>query len=206
MNLLLLLPRWVRQLLNTPVIELELPQTQTKKNSVREIEIKVVPTLQLALMKLTKFLTINLLNTVSAMQNTVAAKSVRFIRVKREVANADGTEIVTDIKAVVTIDGNAIDYVTTSGEEKKLTELSFFANNLFRIIREKGGNAYLDVLQNKATESGISLDTIYSKLLCQFKYLINIEDGKIDLEDIELGEKVEKAIAKYNKTVDDILF
>ena len=157
-------------------------------------------------MKLTMFLTINLLNTVSAMQNTVAAKSVRFIHVKREVANADGTEIVTDIKAVVTIDGDALDYVTTSGEEKKLTELSFFANNLFRMIREKGGNAYLDVLQNRATESGISLDTIYSKLLCQFIYHINIEDGKIELEDIELGEKVEKAIAKYNKTVDDMLF
>lgn len=172
---------------------------------MREIEIEVVATLQLTLMKLTKFLTINLLNTVSAMQNTVAAKSVRFIHVKREVANADGTEIVTDIKAVVTIDGDALDYVTTSGEEKKLTELSFFANNIFRIIREKGGNAYLDVLQNRATESGITLDTIYSKLLCQFKYLINIEDGKIELEDIELGEKVEKAIAKYNKKLDDML-
>jgi hypothetical protein len=46
MNLLLLLPRWVRKDLNTPVIELGLPQTQTKENLVREMEVQVLEIVQ----------------------------------------------------------------------------------------------------------------------------------------------------------------
>lgn len=46
MNLLLLLPRWVRKDLNTPVIEFVLPQTQTKENLVREMVVQVLEIVQ----------------------------------------------------------------------------------------------------------------------------------------------------------------
>lgn len=76
---------------------------------------------------------------------------------------------------------------------------------MWRMMYEMGAGAYLDHIESKAKEEGISLDTVYGGLLAHFTYSVNIEQGKVDLLEMIPDETVEKGIAKYSKVVDDIL-
>ena len=154
---------------------------------------------------LTIVLFINLLITVSAMQITVAVQNVRFIPVDVEKEINGETKVIKKTKAILPIKGEGYKYVTKEGKELVSKELSFFADNMWRMMYEMGAGAYLDHIENKAKEEGISLDTVYGGLLAHFTYSINVEQGKVDLLEMIPDEKVEKGIAKYSKVVDDIL-
>lgn len=154
---------------------------------------------------LTVVLFINFLNTVSAMQITVAVQNVRFISVDTEKEINGETKVIKKTKAILPIKGEGYKYVTKEGKEVDSKELSFFADNMWRMMYEKGAGAYLDHIENSAKDKGISLDTAYGALLTHFTYTVNIEQGKVDLLEMVPDETVEKGIAKYSKVVDDIL-
>lgn len=139
------------------------------------------------------------------MQNTVAAKNVRFIPVEVNKVIKGEIVIVKKIKAVIKINGEKIKYVTTDGREKETDEVSFFADNMWRMMYEMGAGAYLSHLESKASEEGFNLDTVYGNLLTHFEYSIDVQEGKIDLLEMIPDDKVKNGIAKYSKKLDDML-
>lgn len=139
------------------------------------------------------------------MQNTVAPKSVRFIPVEVNKAINGEITIIKKIKAVIKINGEKIKYVTADGRELETDEVSFFADNMWRMMYEMGAGAYLSHLETKAKEEGFNLDTVYGNLLTHFQYSIDVQEGKIDLLEMIPDEKVKNGIAKYSKKLDDML-
>lgn len=137
------------------------------------------------------------------MQITVAVQNVRFIPVDVEKEINGETKVIKKTKAILPIKGEGYKYVTKEGKEIVSKELSFFADNMWRMMYEMGAGAYLDHIESGAKEKGISLDIAYGALLAHFTYSVNIEQGKVDLLQMIPDEKVEKGIAKYSKVVDE---
>lgn len=144
------------------------------------------------------------------MEQTITPKFVRIAEFDRKDVNGDvvlddNGNVIKDVKVLVRAT-EPVKYVTTNGEEVDLNDIAFFYNGVRAQLKgEYDASIYLSNVAQKCKVANVSFTDAMTSLLARFKYNISVEEGKINLDSIELDDVTKAAIEKANSKMLDIL-
>ncbi len=144
------------------------------------------------------------------MEQTITPKFVRIAEFDRKDANGDvvlddNGNVIKDVKVLVRAT-EPVKYVTTNGKEVNLNDIDFFYNGVRAQLKgEHDASIYLGNVAQKCKVANVSFTDAMTSLLARFKYNISVEEGKINLDSIELDDVTKAAIEKANTKMLDIL-
>ncbi len=144
------------------------------------------------------------------MEQTITPKFVRIAEFDRKDVNGDvvlddNGNVIKDVKVLVRA-SEPVKYVTTNGEEVDLNDIAFFYNGVRAQLKgEHDASIYLGNVAKKCKDNNVSFTDAMTSLLARFKYNITVEEGKINLDSIELDDVTKAAIEKANDKMLDIL-
>lgn len=144
------------------------------------------------------------------MEQTITPKFVRIAEFDRKDVNGDvvlddNGNVIKDVKVLVRAT-EPVKYVTTNGKEVYLNDIDFFYNGVRAQLKgEHDASIYLGNVAQKCKAANVSFTDAMTSLLARFKYNITVEEGKINLDSIELDDVTKAAIEKANSKMLDIL-
>lgn len=144
------------------------------------------------------------------MEQTITPKFVRIAEFDRKDVNGDvvlddNGNVIKDVKVRVRAT-EPVKYVTTNGKEIDLNDIDFFYNGVNAQLKgEHDASIYLGNVARKCKVANVSFTDAMTSLLARFKYNISVEEGKINLDSIELDDDTKAAIEKANTKMLEIL-